>query len=243
MLPLIWLVLLLVVVSFLLLLPALWRREIYARYSGGRPVTCPENLHPAVVHIDTRYAALREMDGRPDLRLCECSRWPERARCDQACLCEAVQAQPYRPGTLKTGVKQIYHLPVVLAAFAAWCMGAVWHAQYMFRARWMAALGLSGAEVKQMVWWIWPHLLTFAVCLLFGYGVAWLLAVCHRRGVLQGVLMSVLLCGTLAAASWFALARMPQDLLRIEAGYTILVTLTVGAIVGGLYNKLVLRAE
>jgi hypothetical protein len=196
-----------------------------------------------VVHIDTRYAALREMDGRADLGLCDCSRWPERARCDQACLFEAVQAQPYKPGRAKSGAKQIYHLPVVLAAFAAWCLGAVWHAQYVFRARWMAALGLSRAEVKQMVWWIWPHLLTFAVCLLFAYGVAWLLAVCHRRGVFQGVLMSVLLCGTLAAASWFAIASLPQDLMRIEAGYAILVTLIVGAIVGGLYNKLVLRAE
>jgi len=38
-------------------------------------------------------------------------------------------------------------------------------------------------------------------------------------------------------------ARLPHDLLVIEAGYTVLATLTVGAIVGGLYDKLVLPSQ
>jgi hypothetical protein len=74
----------------------------------------------------------------------------------------------------------------------------------MFRERWMHAVGLAHAQVKEIVWWLSPHLLTAAVCLLFAYGVAWLLAVSHRKGVLA--------------------------------------TLTVGAIVGGLFDKLVLRS-
>ncbi len=240
---LIGLVLFLVVVSFLLLLPVSWRHAIYERYSGGRPVACPEDRQPAVVHIDLQRASAAVMDGRPDLHLCECTRWPERAQCDEACLSQAIHTEPYKEADVKAGRKQIYHLPILLAAFAAWYVGAVWHSQYMFRARWLDAVGLTHAQVKQMVWWLSPHLLTAAVCLLFAYGVAWLLAVSHRKGVLQGVLMSALLCGAVIATSWYGIARLPHDLFVIEAGYVVLAALIVGAVVGGLYDKLVLRAQ
>ena len=240
---LIWLVLFLVVVSFLLLFPAFWRRAIYERYSGGRPVACPEDQQSAVVSIDVRHVAATVMDGRPDLHLSHCTRWPERSKCNQECLSQAIQAEPYKPGEVKAGRKQIYHLPILLAAFAAWYAGAIWHSHYMFREQWMQAVGLTHAQVKQIMWWLSPHLLTAAVCLLFAYGVAWLLAVSHRKGMLQGVLRSALLCGALIASSWYGIAGLPHDLFVIEAGYTVLATLTVGTIVGGLYDKLLLRSE
>ncbi|HTW49450.1 MAG TPA: DUF1761 domain-containing protein [Acidobacteriaceae bacterium] len=238
MLFLLWLVLCLVGL-FLILLPlALWRHEIYKRYSGSRLVACPENQRAAAVSIDARHAAATGVHGRPDLRLCDCTRWPERAQCARGCLSQAVQAEPYEEG--KAGTKPIHHLPIVLAAFAAWCLGAVWHSRFLFRTQWMDAVGLTRTQVRQIRWWYSPHLLTVGVWLLFAYGVAWLLTVCHRKGVLQGVLMAVLLCGALVAASWYGLAGLPHDLLAIEAGYTVLAALTVGAIVGGLYDKLVL---
>ncbi len=240
MLFLIWLVLCLVALSLILLPPAIWLREIYKRYSGWRLVACPENQQSAAVSMDVRHAAATGMHGLPDLRLCDCTRWPERAQCDRACLSRAVQAEPYTPGEVKVGTKPIHHLPIILAAFAAWCVGAVWHSQYLFRPQLRDAAGLTAAQVRQMVWWISPHLLTLTGCLLFAYGVAWLLAVSHRKGVLQGVLMSVLLCGAVLAASAFGIARLPHDLLVIEAGYVALAALTVGAIVGGLNDKLVL---
>ncbi len=243
MLLLIWLVLSLVTVALMLLPLALWRREIFQRYSGARPVACPENQQPAAVNIDVRHAAETGIDGCPNLRLSDCTRWPERSKCNQACLSQAVQAGPYRTGEVKTRTKQIYHLPVILAAFAAWCLGAIWHSHYMFRTRWMDAVGLTRVQVKQMVWWLSPHLVTAAACLLFAYGVAWLLAVCHRKGVLQGILMSVLLCWTVIATASYNIATLPHDLLAIEAGYALLATFTVGAIVGGLQNRLVLPSQ
>jgi hypothetical protein len=243
MLSLIWLVLCLAAACLMLLPLALWRRELYKRYSGSRLVACPEDQQSAGVNIDARHAAETGMDGCPELRLSGCTRWPEHAHCEQGCLSQAVQAGSYAPPEGKARRKQIYHLPILLAAFAAWCLGAIWHSQFLFRARWMEAVGLTHAQLKQMVWWLSPHLLTAAVCLLFAYGVAWLLAICHRRGVLQGILMSVLLCGTVAAASWYGIASMPHDLLMIEAGYAILATLTTGAIVGGLCDKLALPSR
>jgi hypothetical protein len=238
MLLLIWLVLCLVAASLILLPLALWRREIYKQYSGSRPVSCPENQQPGVVSIDARHAAATGIDGCPDLRLCDCTRWPERANCDQACMSEAVKSGPYTPGEAKRGIKTIYHLPVILAAFAAWYLGAVWHSRFMFRARWLDAIGLNHVAVRQIVGLY--LLLSVAVCLLFAYGVAWLLAVCHRKGLLQGVLMSALLCATVIATGWYGIARLPHDFLVIEAGYTALATFAVGAIVGGLYDKLVM---
>lgn len=239
----IWLVLFLVIASFVALMPMLWRRAIYRRYSGSRLVACPENQQTAVVSIDLPHAAATEMDGITELRLCECSRWPESANCGQGCVEQAVRTEPYRSGIAKAATQQIYHLPIVLAAFAAWCMGAFWHSHFMFRDPWMDAVGLGHDQVKQMVWWLSPHLVTAAACLLFAYGVAWLLAICHRRGVLNGVLMAALFCGAVAAASWHGIVQLPRDLFMIEAGYAILATLTVGAIVGGLYDKLVLPSH
>ncbi|MGA7522080.1 MAG: DUF1761 domain-containing protein [Acidobacteriaceae bacterium] len=240
MLFLIWLLLCLVALSLILLFPALWLRDLYRRSSGWRQVTCPETHQSTAVSLDGRHAAATGMHGLPDLRLCDCTRWPERSKCGQPCLSQAVQADAYRPGEVKVATKRIHHFPILLAAFAAWCLGAIWHAQYTFRAPWMHAAGLTLAQVHQIRWWYSPHLLTFAVCLLFAYGVAWLLAVAHRKGVLQGLLMAVLLSAALVAVSWVGLARLPHTLLLIEAGYILLATLTMGAIVGGLYDKLVL---
>lgn len=238
---LIWLVIFVVVASFLLLVPALWRHAIYEKYSGGRPVACPEDHEPAVVSIDVRRAAATAVDGSSDLRLCDCTRWPERSKCNQACLSQALRAEPYKQVEGRIGRKPIYHLPILLAAFAAWYAGMIWHSHYMFRERWLHALGLTQTEVKQIVWWLSPHLLTAAVCLLFAYGVAWLLAVSHRKGVLQGVLMSLVLFAALVVTTWFGIARLPRDLFMLESGYAIVATLMVGAIVGGLYDRLVLR--
>lgn len=241
MLFLIWLVLCLFL-AFLVILPsALWVRAIYRRYSGWRRVTCPENQQPAAVSVDAHYAAATGVHGLPALRLCDCTRWPERAQCGQPCLSQAAWAEPEasRPGGI-TG-KRIYHLPIILAAVAAWCLGAFWHAQYSFRPRWMDALGLTHAQIREIRWWFSPHLLTFAACLLFAYGVAWLLAVCHWKGVLPGVLLSVVLGSAIIAANWMGLAGLPHDLLMIEAGYAVLAMVVVGATVGGLYDRLVLR--
>ena len=239
---LIWLMLFLAAVSFLLVLGASWRHSISERYSGGRPVTCPGNRQPAVVNIDVRHAVATVMDGRSCLRLSECSRWPEHSACDQKCLSQAIQAEPYNAGEVKAGRKQIYHLPVLLAAFVAWYLGAIWHSHWMFRERWMQSTGLTTAQVKQIVWWLSPQLLTVTVCLLFAYGVAALLAISHRKGILQGVLMAALLCGAVIAMSWYGIANLPHELVMVEAGYTVLATLTIGAIVGGLYDKVVLQA-
>ena len=243
MLLLIWLVLCLAAASLMLLPLALWLREMYSRYSGSRLVACPENQQPAAVNMDARHAAVTGIDGFPDLRLSDCTRWPERSNCGRACLSQAVQAEPYAPAEVKGRRKQIYHLPILLAAFAAWCLGAIWHSHYLFRPQWMHAAGLAHAQVELLVWWLSPHLLTAAACLLFAYGVACLLVVSHRKGVLQGVLMSVLLCAAVVATSWYGIARLPHDLLVIEAGYAVLATLTVGAIVGGLYDKLVMPSQ
>lgn len=56
------------------------------RYRGKRLVTCPETRRPAAVDMDVKHAALSAVIGPPDLRLKNCSRWPERRDCEQECL-------------------------------------------------------------------------------------------------------------------------------------------------------------
>jgi hypothetical protein len=56
-------------------------------YRGVHVIQCPETRKPAAVRVDTGHAAVATVvDDTPDVRLASCSRWPERAGCDQACV-------------------------------------------------------------------------------------------------------------------------------------------------------------
>lgn len=75
-----------VVLSALLVLLVIVLGRAYLKYRGDRVITCPENRRPAGVVVDTGYAVLTTLEGKTDLRLKSCSRWPERQDCGQACL-------------------------------------------------------------------------------------------------------------------------------------------------------------
>jgi hypothetical protein len=63
-----------------------------SRY-GKQVLTCPETRNHVDVEVDTRRAMLSLLAGVKDLRLQRCSRWPERADCDQGCLLQ-IDAAP-----------------------------------------------------------------------------------------------------------------------------------------------------
>ena len=67
-------------VGFLWVLPA-WRGV-----RGKKCVTCPETGQSATVEVDAARVAASAWGGPPDVRLKDCSRWPERATCGQDCL-------------------------------------------------------------------------------------------------------------------------------------------------------------
>ncbi len=78
-----------VIVSFGLFLAI---REL-VRYHGKRVITCPETKQPAAVHVNMMKVAREAVLGKPDIRLDQCSRWPERANCGQDCLSQ-IKADP-----------------------------------------------------------------------------------------------------------------------------------------------------
>jgi hypothetical protein len=65
----------------------------WLKYRGQRVIQCPENRRPAGVVVDASHAAFTALGKGPDLRLSQCSRWPERAGCGQECLSQ-IQAAP-----------------------------------------------------------------------------------------------------------------------------------------------------
>jgi hypothetical protein len=66
----------------------------YRLYRGVRVITCPENLQPAAVRVAAFDAAKWfAIAGEKDVHLRDCSRWPEMAGCDEACLSQ-VEASP-----------------------------------------------------------------------------------------------------------------------------------------------------
>ena len=62
------------------------------KYRGKRVITCPENEMPAGVAVDARHAAATALHGATELRLKQCSRWPERQDCGQSCLAQIEHA-------------------------------------------------------------------------------------------------------------------------------------------------------
>jgi hypothetical protein len=73
---------LIVVLSFYVAIA--WRT--WVRVHGTRVVVCPETQRPVAVNVDVGHAMTTAVWEKPDLRLTSCSRWPERADCDQPCV-------------------------------------------------------------------------------------------------------------------------------------------------------------
>lgn len=65
----------------------------YLKYRGTRLVTCPETHAAAAVHVNSGKAATMALLGKQQVRLDQCSRWPERQNCGQDCLSQ-VNADP-----------------------------------------------------------------------------------------------------------------------------------------------------
>jgi hypothetical protein len=245
MLPVFWLVLVVIGTCLSLLMLGLWGQAVYKRYRGGRAVVCPETHQQVGVRFDALRAAATELTGRPAFRLADCTRWPMRADCGQECIPEALETAPYTKGEVeRPKTKKIYHLPVLMAAFAAWVLGALWHSQYLLRPSWTQSLGLSPADLHRIVRWWTPHLLSVAACLLFAYGAAWLFAWQGGKGVRQGIITSISFWFVVAAAGLLATGwtGIPKYLLETEVVYTFLASVMVGAIIGGLSGKLVEQA-
>ncbi|MCG6926960.1 MAG: hypothetical protein LJF30_16840 [Acidobacteria bacterium] len=65
----------------------------WLRYRDTRVVVCPENREAVAVEVDAPHAAWSASQGRPDLRLEDCTRWPEKAGCGQECLSQ-IESSP-----------------------------------------------------------------------------------------------------------------------------------------------------
>jgi hypothetical protein len=59
---------------------------------GPRVVVCPETGQPAGVALDVRYGLASAAVSGADLRLRQCSRWPEKQHCGQECLAQIEEA-------------------------------------------------------------------------------------------------------------------------------------------------------
>jgi hypothetical protein len=60
--------------------------RMYWRFRGQRLITCPETKNPAAVRVNVAEAARKAFFGKEQVRLDQCSRWPERRNCGQECL-------------------------------------------------------------------------------------------------------------------------------------------------------------
>src|SRR6202158_69435 len=66
--------------------------QTYLKFRGKRLVSCPETHKAAAVRVAAGKASLEATVGNEQLRLSECSRWPERETCGQECLAQIQEA-------------------------------------------------------------------------------------------------------------------------------------------------------
>lgn len=60
--------------------------EVYFRFRGPRSVSCPETGTTATVEVNAGQAALSALVGPPVPSVRQCSLWPERHACAEACM-------------------------------------------------------------------------------------------------------------------------------------------------------------
>ena len=58
----------------------------FFRFRGSRKILCPETGSLATIRIGALDAAVSSLLDDPELRVSDCSRWPERQGCGQECL-------------------------------------------------------------------------------------------------------------------------------------------------------------
>ena len=85
MLILFWLVPFLVGAAMFIGAGVIWYYMAEWEYLEPLNIICPHTLRPAEVRVDGRHAARTRFAGREELQIAECSRWPEKRGCDQAC--------------------------------------------------------------------------------------------------------------------------------------------------------------
>jgi hypothetical protein len=238
-----WVLLLLVGTCLILLMPALWIRQTYDTYRGKRIVCCPETHAPVTVRFRALHAAVGALSHAHQLELADCSRWPVHADCKQECIPDAVLAPPVlKQQDIRQASSILAHLPILVGAAAAWLLGALWHSQYTFRARWAAAIDLPDSRTLDLARAWTPHLLTAAACLVFAYAVGSLLAWFGSRTLLRGLQAAISLW-VLAFAVVIALtpSEVRSDFLWIEGGYTFLAAILIGIIVGAAPRRILVR--
>jgi hypothetical protein len=72
-----------------LLIPICWSLGNTWRYARkARQLTCPELGGPADVGLDPWFAVRQHVSGAYELRVLECSRWPQQGACGRECLAQ-----------------------------------------------------------------------------------------------------------------------------------------------------------
>src|ERR1044071_9213977 len=66
--------------------------DAYLLFRGKRVVVCPETRQYVAVEVDAAHAAATAIGEEAELRLTSCTRWPERADCDQDCVYQIANA-------------------------------------------------------------------------------------------------------------------------------------------------------
>ena len=79
----------------------------YLKFRGKLLVSCPETHKPAAVRVAAANAAIQTTFGNAELRLSECSRWPERQACGQECL-QQIEEAP-NACLVRTIINRWYH--------------------------------------------------------------------------------------------------------------------------------------
>jgi len=237
MLLLYWMLFFLIGFALFLLMPSLIGLTIYQRYRGPRAITCPEEHRAASVTIDARYAAFTGMAATEQLRLADCSLWPEHGGCAQRCIDQAKSVPAIPESTQPARVLWFpVHFPAWLTASAVfWVLGMFWYSdRYLFRDRWVSLAGYDPQTIHHLVRTWAPHLITWVVAMTCTLGIAWALEIFGHHNLKSGIQVGLgfWLVISVAIAAAVLRSSSPYELIWIHAGYALLACTAAGAIMG-----------
>ena len=127
---------------------------------------------------------------------------------------------------------------VLMAAVAAWMIGALWYS--LLAKPWMAAAGLTKASIEESAGSIrgfLPFVLAFVAALVMAWVLAGIMGhlgqLTIKSGVISGAFCWLGFVITTMSTNYTFGRRSPR-LLAIDAGYWLAALVVMGAIIGGL---------
>lgn len=135
-------------------------------------------------------------------------------------------------------MRQVNWAAVVVAAVVYFLMAGIWFT--IFRNAWLKGIGKTLADFDKSGWAGAPYLIAFVSSLIMAYGLARLAGYLDVNTAVTGARLGFFIWFTFVATTWlteYAFEQRSAEIFGINAGFTLIGLLVMGAIIGAWRKK------